>query len=339
VGKWVVYPKARTGQDGVNSQRMNTTYPWGKSKSRLAVFVVGFSNQQFNGEYRLYVNGKKKKESKVSANFIEITDIGVFNTRDEIKIGLEVSSKVGVWQVTTYLTDTYLDGKLPSSFSKETNLCMFADLIRSLVWDERRAEAEFFGKRIIERNPDCSDVWTFLGMSAFHENQYSKAISLLKRATEIDSTNPVAWNQLGIALINSGHLVESEDAFRKVLKIESSCSSEALVSTAVLTVILIVTNRVAAARELLKSDAKILLNEHPDISAELGKQWYDGVKAIVDKWDGIMSKSGLSQASILTCREVNSFANMITQVYSTSGDKELIQRATRLANIAESFFG
>jgi len=335
IRKWVVYPKSQRGQFGIHGQSIQQELNWHKKKSRLGVCVVGYSQQNFTGEYRISIKGKKLKPSKVSGNFIEITDIGTFNEGDLIKIQVEVECKSGSpWQVTLYFTDSFREGEFPKPFSKERHLCKYAEALRALAMDDRPHEVEYFGRKIIDQESECSDAWAFLGMSATLQQNYSTANRLLKRAVEIDDKNPIAWNRLGISLINTGHMTESEDAFRKVFELESSCSAEALTAAAVLFTILIVTDRLSEAKDFVKNEASILENEHPDVTAELGSQWLQGIKTVLDMYSGSKIYPKMSYPSQLASREIEGFSSMISEKYKILNDKGLIDRAKRLERIA-----
>jgi hypothetical protein len=111
-----------------------------------------------------------------------------------------------------------------------------------------------------------------------------------------------------------------------------------MTSATVLFTILIVTDRLSDARNFVENDANILQNEHPDVAAEIGTQWLEGIKVVLDIFSGSKTTQTTSYPLQLACREIHGFSIMIGKKYKVLDDKGLIDRAERLAAIAEGLF-
>jgi type IV pilus assembly protein PilF len=65
---------------------------------------------------------------------------------------------------------------------------------------------------------DRSQARAELGRAYLSEGSLESAVRTLREATELDRTNWVAWNFLGLALAEKGKAEEAEDAFRRAVR-------------------------------------------------------------------------------------------------------------------------
>ncbi len=72
---------------------------------------------------------------------------------------------------------------------------------------------------LIQTNPKESRAYYFLGMIYLRQKEYKGAAEVLKKATELDQLNDIAFNNLGLAYHNIRKYQEAIDAFQKSIQL------------------------------------------------------------------------------------------------------------------------
>ena len=92
----------------------------------------------------------------------------------------------------------------------------------SLSQEGKTQQAEQICQQILTGDPQNAEAIHLLGIIAYQVGKNEIAISLIKRAIEIDSRQPAFYNNLGNSLRDQGKLVESVQAYSKAIQIQPS---------------------------------------------------------------------------------------------------------------------
>ncbi len=71
-----------------------------------------------------------------------------------------------------------------------------------------------------------SEVMIALGSASLQLGRLVEAESLLRRAIDIDDTNPAAWNNLGVVLMSKGEFAEARQVFKRAFVVSGGSSVE-----------------------------------------------------------------------------------------------------------------
>jgi Flp pilus assembly protein TadD len=101
------------------------------------------------------------------------------------------------------------------------SLLGFAKLLAEFL---RFQECELALRRVIERDPDSTRVWTWLGNLLQHRlSRYDEAEAAYRRAIELDSNYANPWNGLGNLLhYRLSRYDEAEAAYRRAIELDSN---------------------------------------------------------------------------------------------------------------------
>ena len=61
-----------------------------------------------------------------------------------------------------------------------------------------------------------------LGINLRRLKQYEESCNVLRKATDLDKENPIAWNNLGLSLFERKDYRDAMDAFGKAIEIKPS---------------------------------------------------------------------------------------------------------------------
>ena len=81
------------------------------------------------------------------------------------------------------------------------------------------SEAEACFQEVLQWQPDNPDAWHLLGVIAFRQKQYTKAIERIERAIELKPDFPTFHNNIGNALKAKGKLEEAIASYRHALQL------------------------------------------------------------------------------------------------------------------------
>ncbi len=104
------------------------------------------------------------------------------------------------------------------------------DLLRQAVQLHqagRHAEAETRYRAILAREPANADALHYLGLLVYGAGQYEPAADLLQQSVRANDRNPVAWSNLGNALMMLTRLPDAEAAFTRALRIDPGLADAA----------------------------------------------------------------------------------------------------------------
>jgi hypothetical protein len=70
------------------------------------------------------------------------------------------------------------------------------------------------------QTPNSFFVQTNLGLEYLYHGRFANAVATLGRARDLEPTNPVAWNNLGVALEKSARVQEAREAFERAITLD-----------------------------------------------------------------------------------------------------------------------
>ncbi|HYD92520.1 MAG TPA: tetratricopeptide repeat protein, partial [Flavobacterium sp.] len=82
-------------------------------------------------------------------------------------------------------------------------------------------QAELLCHRLIQSFPNHADALHLLGIIALKEGNIELALNYLKKASGISNSNPMVYNNLGLAFHEQGKLREAEVNYRKAIALNS----------------------------------------------------------------------------------------------------------------------
>jgi tetratricopeptide (TPR) repeat protein len=86
----------------------------------------------------------------------------------------------------------------------------------------RLEEAESLCREVLQRNPRHTDSLHMLGILSYRQRRYAEACELIRKAIEIDGTQPAYYSNLGIAMRAVGEFREAESLFRRAVSLDPS---------------------------------------------------------------------------------------------------------------------
>ena len=107
---------------------------------------------------------------------------------------------------------------LPSSIHPQ--LIQAIQAAHQLANTAQYAQATSICDQILKIAPKQADAIHLLGVIAFKDGDFDKAIQLFKKAIKFNGNNPQFYSNLGLALHEAGQLTEAESNYRQALKID-----------------------------------------------------------------------------------------------------------------------
>jgi Flp pilus assembly protein TadD len=96
------------------------------------------------------------------------------------------------------------------------------DSLLAQIWNQHQqgnlAGAEAGYRQLIEKAPNSANAHVYLGIVLFDQKRFVEAIDSYRKALQLQSFFPIAWNNLGNALRMIGENDQADDAFAKALE-------------------------------------------------------------------------------------------------------------------------